>query len=287
MSFPPPPEDGFTEDRVIWLFGHPRSGTTWLARLLTDGFGLKMWNEPYLVQVLGFANRLQRNEPGRFDDETFWMSHPQEGNWTASLNLFLADVIARQGGPAACHAGLVIKEPNGSPFAPTLMKAMPEAKVIFMLRDPRDVIASLIDARKPGSWMDQRVTGDFDRGSIVNGSVRRFLRIGDVLDELAEIAPGRICEVRYEDLRADTTAEMQRIASVLGLPVDAAVISAAVERHAYEAIPEDKKGPGMFVRTARVGGWRDELKPGEIERITRTLEGFLAAKGYPTEEGPA
>jgi hypothetical protein len=283
MSFPTPPEGGFHEDQVIWLFGHPRSGTTWLARLLTDGFGLKMWNEPYLVQVLGFANRLQRNEPGRFADETFWMSDPQQDNWRASLNVFLTDVIARQGGAVGDHPGLVIKEPNGSPFAPTLLKAMPEARVIFMLRDPRDVIASLIDARKPGSWMDQRVTGDFDRGAIVNSSVRRFLRIADVLDELAEIATDRLYEVRYETLRADTTGELERLAVALRVPFDAERLATAVERHAYEAIPEDRKGPGKFVRTARVGGWRDELKAGEIRRINNKLAAFLTAKGYSIE----
>lgn len=283
-SFPAPPEDGFREDQVIWLFGHPRSGTTWLARLLTDGFGLKMWNEPYLVQVLGFANRLQRNEPGRFADETFWMSDPQEDNWRASLNVFLTDVIARQAGPAEGHTGLVIKEPNGSPFAPTLLKATPLARVIFMLRDPRDVIASLIDARKPGSWMDQRIRGGFDRAEIVSGSVRRFRRIGDVLGELAEIAPDRFHETRYEALRADATAELGRLAVALHLPFDDGLVAAAVERHAYESIPEDRKGPGKFVRTARVGGWRDELTSGEIDTVNRALGAFLAAKGYEVEE---
>jgi hypothetical protein len=284
-SFPSPPRGGFREHSVIWLFGHPRSGTTWLGRLFTDGFGLQMWNEPYLGQVFGFVTQLRRNEPARFEDPTFWMSDLQRPHWRASLNVFLNDVIARQAGPAKGRAGLVIKEPNGTLHASLFAEVMPEARIVFMMRDPRDVIASLLDARKPGSWMAERVTAEFDRDAIVNGSIRRFLRIGEVLDELDEIAGGRCVVVGYEALRADTIGELRRTAACIGLEWVDASVRAAVERHAYERIPDDKKGPGKFVRTARVGGWQEELTGDEQRRIQRKLGPFLAAHGYPPGEG--
>jgi LPS sulfotransferase NodH len=287
VPFPPAPQGGFPEDRVVWVFGHPRSGTTWLGQLLTDGLALKMWNEPYLGQFLNFSNLLRENEPKRYEDPTFWMSDPQEENWRASLNTFFMDVIARQGGPAAGFGGLVVKEPNGTVVAPLILKAMPRAKAIFMLRDPRDVIASLIDARKPGSWMDERLTQEFDRTKIVKQSIRRFERIAAVLAELEDTAAGRFYEMRYERLRADTLAEMRHLAHVLALPCDEGVLERAVERHAYERIPAERKGPGRFVRTARVGGWAEELEEGEIAAIHRRLGAFLAGRGYPPSPGPA
>jgi len=284
-SFPSPPRGGFREDRVIWLFGHPRSGTTWLGRLLTDGFGLQMWNEPYLGQVFGFVTQLRRNEPARFDDPTFWMSDRQRDAWRASLNTFLNDVIARQAGPAKGRSGLLIKEPNGTPNASLFAEVMPQARIVFMLRDPRDVIASLLDARKPGSWMAERVTAEFDRDAIVNGSIRRFLRIGEVLEELAAVAEGRVVIVGYEALRADAEAEVRRAAPVLGLDWDQARVRGAIDRHSYERIPDDRKGPGKFVRTAKVGGWRDELTDAEQRRIHRKLGQFLESQGYATGDG--
>lgn len=269
------------------MFGHPRSGTTWLVQLLTDGLNLKLWNEPYLGQILGFANLLKDNEPGRFDDPTFWMSHPQEENWRASLNTLFMDVIARQAGPAAGFAGLAIKEPNGTVVAPLIVKAMPQARFIFMLRDPRDVIASLIDARKPGSWMGERVQEEFNRTKVVNQSVKRFLRIAEGLKEVEALAPGRLYEMRYERLRRDPLAEMSHLAHVLDLPGDTAVLRKAIERHDYERIPAERKGPGRFVRTARVGGWQEELEAGEVATIHRQLGTFLNEFGYPmpTEGG--
>jgi hypothetical protein len=281
VPFPPAPQGGFPEDRIVWVFGHPRSGTTWLGHLLADGLNLKMWNEPYLGQILGFANLLRDNEPGRFGDPTFWMSDPQEEHWPASLNLFFNDVIARQGGSAAGFTGLAIKEPNGTVVAPLLMKAMPEAKAIFVIRDPRDVIASLIDARKPGSWMGERVVEGFDRTRVVNQSIKRFQRVAAGLQELEQIAPGRLYEMFYERLRVNTFAEMRHLAHVLGLPCDEAALRSAVERHDYERIPAERKGPGRFVRTARVGGWAEELQPEEIATINHQLGDFLQARGYP------
>jgi hypothetical protein len=268
---------------VTWLFGHPRSGTTWLGRLLTDGFDLQMWNEPYLGQVFGFVTQLRHNEPARFDDPTFWMSDAQRPNWRASLNVFLNDVIARQAGSAKGRSGLLIKEPNGTMNAGLFAETMPEARVVFMMRDPRDVIASLLDARKPGSWMAERVTAEFDRDAIVNGSIRRFLRIAEVLGELAAVAETRFVVAGYEALRADTLSEVRRIAEAVGFEWDDARVRLAVDRHAYERIPDDRKGPGKFVRTARVGGWREELTAAEQRRIHRKLGPFLKARGY--EEG--
>ena len=287
MPFPPAPQGGFPEDRVVWVFGHPRSGTTWLGHLLADGLNLKMWNEPYLGQVLGFANLLRDNEPARFQDPTFWMSEQQEAHWPASLNAFFMDVIARQAGPAEGHAGLAIKEPNGTVVAPLLLKALPQAKAIFVLRDPRDVIASLIDARKPGSWMGERVAEEFNRTRVVNQSIKRFQRIAAGLQELEQTAAGRLYEMVYERLRTDTFGEMRHLAHVLGLPCDEAVLRAAVDKNAYERIPAERKGPGKFVRTARVGGWQEELEPGEITAIHRQLGDFLRSRGYeiPGEAG--
>lgn len=289
MPFPPPPEGGFSESQVTWVFGHPRSGTTWLGRLLDDGLNLKLWNEPYMGQLLGFLNILRRNDPLRFEDPTFWMSDPQRDNWRASLNALFTDVIARQAGPLGDRVGLAIKEPNGSVAAPVILEAMPQATAIFMLRDPRDVIASLLDARKPGSWMDARLTLEFDRTKIVKQSIARFEKISEALTELESKATGRVYLMRYAEMRDATLVEMRKMAETLGIPVDEARLSAAVDKHSYENIPDENKGPGKFVRTAKVGGWQEELEKQEVRLIHRKLRPFLMERGFevPPRSGAA
>lgn len=281
MSFPAPPADGFAESDAVWIFGHPRSGTTWLANLLRAGLRMKLWNEPYLGQFLAFRNTLAANDPMRIEDETFWFSDPQEDNWRASLNLLFNDVIARQAGPRGDYRGLVLKEPNGSVVAPWIVKAMPDAKVVFVVRDIRDVVASLIDARKPGSWMDTRLTEDFDRMKIVKQSVNRMDRIAERIAEVREVAgDGRYYEMRYERLRTATFDEVNHLAHHFGFPVEADVLESAVHDLAYENIPAEDKGPGKFIRKGEVGSWKEELEWKEVDFIQRKLAPIFDQFGY-------
>jgi hypothetical protein len=52
-----------------------------------------------------------------------------------------------------------------------------------------------------------------------------------------------------------------------------------VEKHAFENVPEDQKGPGKFVRKATPGGWKEDLAPEQVE-VIEGVAGFLIRKYY-------
>jgi hypothetical protein len=63
--------------------------------------------------------------------------------------------------------------------------------------------------------------------------------------------------------------------------VDERELAKAVEKHAWENIPKEKKGEGKFYRKATPGGWQEDLTPEQaelVERITAPLlnEFYLA-----------
>ncbi len=88
--------------------------------------------------------------------------------------------------------------------------------------------------------------------------------------------------VRYEDLRADTLETMRRIYSELGISVKEADLARVVEKHSWDNIPEEQKGPGKKRRRATPGGWREDLTPEQAKTVERVTAPLLQ-EFYPNE----
>jgi hypothetical protein len=57
-------------------------------------------------------------------------------------------------------------------------------------------------------------------------------------------------------------------------------LARAVEKHAWENVPEEQKGPGRFNRKATPGGWREDLTPKQAE-IVEEITAPLLTEFYP------
>ena len=86
--------------------------------------------------------------------EDFILGQSYRDAWLRSIRSFLLnqaaarypDVIGRDG-------YLVVKEPNGSLGAPLLMEALPQSRMVLLIRDPRDMVASMIEAQSRHGWL--------------------------------------------------------------------------------------------------------------------------------------
>ncbi|MGH3144308.1 MAG: sulfotransferase domain-containing protein, partial [Rubrobacter sp.] len=208
--------------------------------------------------------------------------------WVRSIRNFVLD-----GAGYACPGlgpedHLIVKEPNGSAGAPLLMEALPESRMVLLVRDPRDVVASTLDGAREGNWLHEwrneggpkrrvsrGVSPDEDPDAFVRLRSRAYLLHAGRAKEAYDGHDGPKTFVRYEDLRSDTLGTIARLYRELELPVREGELARVVEKHSWENVPEEEKGEGRFYRKASPGGWREDLTPEQVEVVEQTTAPLL------------
>jgi hypothetical protein len=272
--------DELRADRLMWIFGTGRSGSTWLASMMGDMAGGRLWNEPLVGKLFGDFHSGAR--PKSLRSKNFVMADAHRQAWLEGIRLFVLRISASRFPGAAEGDWIVVKEPNGSVGAPYLAAAFPRSALVLLIRDPRDVAASALDRHRPGgqAYEWRKSEGSVrDRASrnpdaFIEGQAERYMRNVGAAKRAYEAHEGPKVMVRYEDLRADTLGTMRRLYSTLGIPTGEDELAKVVKKHAWENIPEEKKGLGKFFRKAKAGGWRQDLTPHQarsVEKITAPL----------------
>jgi hypothetical protein len=276
---------------MVWIFCSIRSGSTWLGSMMGEIEGCELWDEPGVGRLFGeFYDRTpesRRHSPG------FIMGDTVREQWVRAIRNFVLDSATYTNPHLDAGDYLAIKEPGGgSVGAPLLMEALPESRMILLIRDPRDIMASVLDSAREGGWFYERQDEKDRNPNAVpdrkpNVYLKRrsnvYLQHMEKAREAYDSHQGRKALVRYEELHTDTLSTMKRLYSAIEIPADERELSRVVEKHAWENIPEAQKGPGKFNRKATPGGWREDLTPRQaeiVEEITApVLEEFYPDRG--------
>jgi GT2 family glycosyltransferase len=289
------PKTNSTEDRgairteqLIWIFGSPRTGSTWLARMMAELENQERWHEPYVGLLFGsfIYERLGENTK-LTNNPSFIMGEAHRSIWLNSIKTFVIDGAAARYPHLRRDQYLVVKEPNGSVGAPLLIEATPESRMIFLIRDPRDVIASRLEAFEEGGWTGQN--WDLSTTEKLDALTKRlsedYFRAVSQVRKAYEVHPGRKALVRYEDLRYDTSDTLAAMYDTLGIEFERTQLEAAVAKHSWERIPSTDKGKGKFYRKAQPGSWRGDLTQAQIS-LVEDITGSVLREFYgPDENG--
>jgi hypothetical protein len=296
-------ETGFTlakrEDRLAWILGSSRSGSTWLLRMLSAVDEVVPIDDPHLGHHLGVWRpiplawstaeempRLTTLWTVKRGKQGYFFSDRYRDQWAPALrNLVVTRFDAQVHDVAADTAEpmVVVKEP-GSHVADLIFSLFPDSRLIFLVRDGRDVVDSWIDAYTRGSWA-------LDEGAYPLAPEGRL----DMVKWLSTVWTYRIAVVqaayerrvgsarvmlRYEDLLADPPVHLGRVCDTLGIPASEGRLAEIAEEHAYDAVSDHNKGEGKEVRAAKPGGWRANLTAEEQRAMLEIMGEKLTELRY-------
>lgn len=288
------------EDRLVWIFGSSRSGSTWLLRMLSDLPGVVPVDDPHIGHHLGVWRPIPlawaaSNEPPvlqtlldvKGERPGYFFSERHRHAWWGPLRELVRARFEAAAADAAAEGStattIVVKEP-GSQVAGLLTALFPSAKVIFLLRDGRDVVDSWLAAYREGTWAIRE--GAFPVAPAGRLALVRWLsavwvyRTAAVRRAFAGHDPGSRVLVRYEDLRSRPADALGRTTSALHLDSDPRLVAEIAERHSFERLPPERRGEEQATRSARPGSWRENLSESEQLTMLSIMRGTLGELGY-------
>jgi len=253
----------------IVMGGAPRSGTTLLRRLLDrhpdvcSGAETKLFvPAAFNLEWLAMAYRIEIRQLRELLDGS--------ASQGAFIDAF-ADRVKRDEGKDRWAE----KTPMNIRNLDWIMPRWPEASVIHIIRDGRDVVCSM---RQHPDW--RWADGAWQK-VLVPRSLETYARrwLGDTATGMAWRDDPRYVEVRYEDLVADPGGIMRGICDSIGISADAAWL-AELARPLEDGGMAAKPDYEGAVTSASVGRWRDELGAGEQREMDRLCRSRLIELGY-------
>lgn len=277
--------------KPLFLLGCPRSGTTLLCRILNAHPAILMTNETAVfIQLNDMVTKSRRGcKAGILFGKQYhelWADH-LGGQAKDLVESYYGRIAAAES--KTCLAYWGEKHPHNSDCLDFLRTGWPEARYLYLVRDPRDSalsIAAMTD--KP-----------------YQHSLKNWKLFSDKYEAYVDALGGDRClTVRYEDLVADYPAVAEQCIQWLGLEVDEAVTAYLerykdVDAHAVGPLLKNNgASPGLAekakakVKTIKktdylsrsVSRWRETLAPEDIAFSRECVGAFLARYGYDTDD---
>lgn len=287
--------DSFLGECLVFVVGCPRSGTTWVQRLLASHPNVATGQETDLFDVyVGPQIRAWRRfaMPGSSGRGIVGLAcYMDDARFLKGIRTYLVSLLNAILAPVRDGQMFVEKTPSHALFLEEIRCLLPACKVIHVVRDPRDVAASLLAASQ--SWAESWAPKDADSAS------RLWLEhVSGARKGLELFGAEKYVEIRYEDLFAEPEQYLGILWKFLSLSFDNSEVEKAVLANKAEATRSGKatkiplggiarthfgghvRDPEGFVRSNGPGAWRQELSWRSARRVERIAGQMMASFGY-------
>lgn len=269
---------------LILVGGSQRSGTSATQQLLCQ---LPTAN-PYLYEAsfLRMQVACYADAKASFDN-----NHASYFGQVQHLRNFQAGVVSAFLSQTACLHGecehLILKEPHLTMYWPHLYELVPDAWFLMMIRDPRDVIASMISVGERQKKLGQNYL--FTERDILR-LCEHFVSFYRPAFEVSDAGfRSRLAVVHYENVVRDPKTALQEIAGFTEIPFDSIDPNAApdtgiVKQDVISASqhfqPWSTEVNGKRVTPSRIGRHQEVLTAEEIRQVEEYCADFFEWFGY-------
>lgn len=246
--------------KVLFVAGLPKSGTTWLERMITSYPG---WHDLLIPDVAAHELRTGGSHDYELPDDMFsrfdrMLVLTKMHSWGSAHNV---EVLRRAG-----------------------------VRYVVLHRDLRDVAVSNHFYVKGTPWHPEHPRykdADLQEGLRIFGertlpAYAEWVRLWHTNRD-----PAMSLEFRYEDMLSDAAGVMTQIARHFGLDDSPETVGAIVERNSFKSLSKGRaagqESGQSFFRKGVSGDWRNHFTPELREQYKAVIGGFLIDYGYETD----
>jgi len=252
-------------DKMIFLVGARRSGTNWLQRVVGAHPDVAVVpSETYLFSR-GIAPLLERFHHGVRNSPSTGSLYMDADDLTDALREFCDHALLPflRADPVASR--LAERTPEHVAALDTIGRVYPDAHIVHIIRDGRDVARSLLSQPWPSAPKTMEAAAAEWR---------------DCVDAAATAATGlrQYRVVKYEEMLADPLPHVTALYEWLGLLATGDVVEGAL-REAEVAYNVDRSAPVIGA-----GKWRSSYSAEDLETFMRIAGEALVRNGYPVTD---
>jgi len=274
--------------QVLLIGGAMRSGTTVIHRVLCTGENTNPYISEswFLADIMRLYNwNLTRYEV-RHSDQFGDVKNFREVTWS-NIRQYLSLVSAKYNDPEL----LVLKHPELTYYFPELAKNFSNFKFVVIVRDPRDVIASMLRVAK--RHKESRLITPQTEIVEIKDFCRNYAAYYESVFKNMHVFKNKLMFVKYEDFVSNTKEQLALISKFSGAKYDADKAAEFQPEHAQalnfnrEERLKDKFSGAFWseqytesLTSEKIGSYEKDLNPDQIKEIETRLQGIGQKFGY-------